>query len=187
LLATSDSRESESQLLPLVSLRDVQGADNDFLFELFSSTRIDELAVVPWSDEQKAAFLRMQFDAQTRYYSDTFPYMDYRIVLVDGHRAGRIMTTPLPGDLHVIDISILPPYRNFGIGTMLLNNLMVQAEREHMVLSLYVEAYNRARALYERLGFVEAGTDKIYSRMEYRPAGSFPGSVKAKQGTEIER
>lgn len=151
-----------------VTLQDKEETDNDFLFELFSSTRENELAVVPWSAEQKEAFLQMQFDAQTRHYSNAFPDMDYKIILVDGKRAGRVITDMLPGDLHVVDIAILPSYRNLGIGTMLLRDLMSQAEMGSVMLSLYVEVYNPARTLYERLGFVEVSTDKIYARMEYR-------------------
>jgi len=152
-----------------VTLRDARGEDGEFLFQLFSSTREEELAAVPWTEEEKEVFLRMQFDAQTRHYSAAFPHMDYKIILVDDNRAGRVLTTRLPGDLHVIDIAISPSCRNLGIGTMLIRKLKSDAERENLVLSLYVEVYNRARILYERLGFVEVSTDNIYTRMEYRP------------------
>ncbi len=168
-----------------MTLRDVQGTDNDFLFELFSSTREDELSVVPWNNEQKDAFLRMQFDAQSRHYSSAFPDMDYKIILIDGNRAGRLLTVMLPGDLHVIDIAILPSYRNLRIGTMLLRDLMSQAEMGNIVLSLYVEIYNRARTLYKRLGFVEVKIENIYTRMEYRPGRTRSNSSNSNQQASV--
>ena len=54
-----------------ITLRPVSPADEKFLCDVYSSTRTEELAQVPWGDEQKAAFLQMQFDAQDRYYRES--------------------------------------------------------------------------------------------------------------------
>ena len=46
-----------------ISFRPIGPQDTAFLRDVYASTRIDELAVVDWSDEQKQDFLTMQFNA----------------------------------------------------------------------------------------------------------------------------
>ena len=47
-----------------VSFRPVADEDDQFLFGVYKSTRLEEMAVVPWNEEQKRAFLLSQFEAQ---------------------------------------------------------------------------------------------------------------------------
>ena len=54
-------------------LRRITVDDLSFLAEVYASTRQEELSVVPWTDEQKAAFLRWQFDNQHQYYQQYIP------------------------------------------------------------------------------------------------------------------
>ena len=42
-------------------LREATPEDESFLFEVYASTRIEELEGTGWNDEQKLAFIRMQF------------------------------------------------------------------------------------------------------------------------------
>ena len=46
-----------------ITLRPVEEADQDFLLSVYASSRADEMARVPWSPEQKQAFVRTQFTA----------------------------------------------------------------------------------------------------------------------------
>src|SRR3712207_8583920 len=59
-------RPPRSTLFPYTTLfrSRVEPSDDEFLLDVYASTRSEELAPVPWTDEQKRAFLRMQFDAQ---------------------------------------------------------------------------------------------------------------------------
>ena len=50
------------------TLRPIHDGDLPFLERLYASTRTEELARVPWSVEQKAAFLHQQFTAQHAHY-----------------------------------------------------------------------------------------------------------------------
>ena len=56
-----------------------------------------------------------------------------------------------------MDIALLPEYRGRGIGTALLEELLVEADATGRRVTIHVERFNPARRLYERLGFVEAG------------------------------
>ena len=76
---------------PAVALRPVDRvADADFLYAVYASTRAEELAVVPWSEAQKEGFLRMQFDAQDRYWREQNPAAAFDVILVGGTPAGRL-------------------------------------------------------------------------------------------------
>ena len=56
-----------------IALRPIGPDDLEFLFRVYASTRAAEMAVVPWDEAQKEAFLRMQFAAQDSYYHANFP------------------------------------------------------------------------------------------------------------------
>ncbi len=47
----------------------ISRSDYSHLFKISISSRADELKFVPWTDEQKNAFLEAQFQAQTDHYS----------------------------------------------------------------------------------------------------------------------
>lgn len=51
-------------------------------------------------------------------------------------------------------IAVLPAYRNRGIGTQLLNQLLADAQDHFPAVSLSVRSENPAVGLYERIGFV---------------------------------
>ena len=44
----------------MLTLRPCTDDDLPFLLEVYASTRADEMAIVPWTDEEKQAFVRMQ-------------------------------------------------------------------------------------------------------------------------------
>jgi hypothetical protein len=46
------------------ALRQVQPDDAPFLFQIYASTRLEELARLGWSADEQAAFLTKQFNAQ---------------------------------------------------------------------------------------------------------------------------
>jgi ribosomal protein S18 acetylase RimI-like enzyme len=127
--------------------------DEPFLREVYAGTRADELALVNWSDEQKAAFLDMQFRAQLTYYHAQMPGAAYDIIREDGVAVGRLYVDRRPDDIHIIDIALLPQHRNRGIGGSLIRQMMKEAAANSQSVSLYVEPFNRARRFYDRLGF----------------------------------
>jgi RimJ/RimL family protein N-acetyltransferase len=100
-----------------ITLRPIRPGDEPFLYEVYASTRQEELKVVPWDDAQKAAFLQMQFDAQHAHYQEHFAGAAFDVVLVDGQPAGRLYVARWPGEIRIIDVAILPTFRNHQIGT----------------------------------------------------------------------
>lgn len=127
------------------------------------------MALVPWDDAQKEAFVRMQFKAQHEHYHTHYADADYQLILSDGRPVGRLYVHRRPDELHIIDIALLPEHRNAGIGSALLKDLLAEAERAGIPVGIYVERFNPAQRLYERLGFSQVGDEGIYYRMEWRP------------------
>jgi ribosomal protein S18 acetylase RimI-like enzyme len=161
-----------------LTLRPVRDLDLEFLFRLYASTREEELAVVPWTPEEKEAFLRQQFGAQHRYWKEHYGGASFDVVLVDGAPAGRLYVDRWAREHRIVDISLLPAHRGGGIGTRLLRRVIDEAEAAGKAVSIHVEMYNPARHLYERLGFEPRGEHGVYVLME-RPAAGKPASSAA--------
>jgi ribosomal protein S18 acetylase RimI-like enzyme len=136
-----------------ISLRPIEPADKGFLFAVYASTRYEELVPLGWSVEQQHAFLTQQFDAQHQYYQANYANSDFQIILVNDQPAGRLYLNRAINEIRIIDIALLPEYRNGGIGAALLNSLLVEAALEGKCVSIHVEKFNSALRLYERLGF----------------------------------
>jgi GNAT superfamily N-acetyltransferase len=151
-----------------VSLRPVSAADNEFLLKVYADTRKDELAQVPWSDEQKSQFLKSQFDFQRQHYEANYPAIEYDVILVDEQPAGRIWISR-GAEIHLLDIALLGEFQNRGVGTVLLRGLIDEAVRVQKPLRHTVFVLNtQAKQFYERLGFVVFGEAGAYLHMEWR-------------------
>ena len=74
----------------------------------------------------------------------------------------------LASDIPELSIAVLPEYRNQGIGTSLLKQLISEAQNEFSALSLSVSADNPAVRLYLRLGFVIAAAQRTSLTMKLR-------------------
>ena len=154
---------------PAVDTRPVAPEDDEFLLDVYASTRAEELAPVPWTNEQKRAFLRMQFDAQRGEYERRFPQADYHVILVGGRPAGRLWVARTPEQIRLLDIALLPEFRNRGVGARLVRQLLAESARaglplRHMVFQLNEDAMR----FYERLGFERREQHGAYWEMEYK-------------------
>lgn len=155
----------------MLSFRRIASEDLPFLYEVYASTREQELAPLPWSDAQKEAFLRMQFEAQRRDYEQRFAEASFDVVVVDDRPVGRLYVDRRPEAIHVIDIALLPGHRNLGIGTSILRGLQREAADAGKRVTIYVEQSNPARRFYDRLGFMQIGDAGIHLLMAW-PGGA---------------
>ena len=152
----------------MISLRPITPEDDSFLASLYASTRTEELAQTNWSEEQKAMFCRMQFNAQTADYQRNYPDASFQIIERSGVAAGRLLVMRSDEAIHVIDIALMPAHRGAGIGTKLLKELQKEARAAGKKLSIYVESFNPARRLYDRLGFQQVEEKEVYLLMEWK-------------------
>ena len=150
------------------SLRPVSADDEEFLLRVYASTRTEGMALVPWNEEQKQTFLRMQFDAQRASYQQQFPEAEYHVILDDGLPAGRLIVERSDKNILLIDIALLPAFRNLGIGSRLIEDLKAEARASERLLWVDVEFFNPAQHLYHRLGFEKIDEIGCYWRLEWR-------------------
>src|SRR5690554_5164287 len=122
-----------------LSLRPASDADLLFLFQVYASTRIDEIAPLGWTDEQVNAFMNQQFWAQHRYYHEQCPNASYDIIFKDDLAIGRLYVDRRDEELQLMDIALIPAFRGQGIGTTLLRTLLNEAAHIGRPVRLYVE------------------------------------------------
>jgi ribosomal protein S18 acetylase RimI-like enzyme len=151
-----------------ISLRPISDADEPLLCALYASTRVDEMAMVDWSDEQKAAFLQMQFRAQHDYYHQHYIGAHFDVIQLDDVPVGRMYVHRMAQEYRLMEITLLPEYRGQGIGSALIRQVMDRARAEGVSVTLHVENYNRAYQLYRRMGFVDIGQNGVYTLLEWR-------------------
>ena len=154
-----------------VSLRAVAPEDEEFLLRVYAGTREDELARVPWSEEQKDAFVRQQSAAQRREYDAHYPAAEYDVILLDGRPAGRVWVGRDDAEIHLLDIALLREAQNCGVGTAILRALIEESRASgkrlrHMVFVMNTDAMR----FYGRLGFVAFEEVGPYLHMEWRGA-----------------
>jgi RimJ/RimL family protein N-acetyltransferase len=150
-----------------ITLRDIGEEDEGFLREVYACTRAQELAQVPWSDEQREAFLRMQFDAQHSHYHAQFPEADYKIILHDSGPIGRLYVHRTSEGIRILDITLLPVHRSQGLGHSVIKELMDEGARLDKPVSIWVEHFNPSRALFDRLGFSQVQDDGYSLLLEW--------------------
>jgi len=82
---------------------------------------------------------------------------------------GRLYVARWQDAIRMVDIALLPPYRNAGIGTAILRDLLAEAAVAHKPVRIHVEQCNPAVRLYERLGFAPIADKGVYLFMEWAP------------------
>lgn len=130
--------------------------DDAFLFELYASTRAEELAAWGWSAAQQEPFLRMQWLAQKRGYEARYPSEGHCVLELEGQPVGRLWVVRGEHELRLVDVTLLPSQRGRGLGTGVLRSLQEEAARAGKPLRLHVTRNNHALRLYTRLGFTSA-------------------------------
>jgi len=144
----------------------------DLLLRVYGSTREEEMAMVlDWTAEQKAGFVRQQFEAQHAWYQDHYEGAQWDVILVDGVPAGRLYVHRRPAEIRLVDITFLPEFRQGGLGTSLLRDLLAEGEAAGKPVTIHVETFNPAMRLYERLGFQPVEERGPYRLMKWTPAG----------------
>jgi len=157
---------------PTLHLRPIATTDEGSLCQIYSSTREEELAQVShWTAAQKNAFLKSQFEVQHSYYQNNYKGAHFWVIQKDEQIIGRLYlhTDYDNNNMRIIDITLLPQWRNAGVGSQLLLDIISFAEGRNKSVSIHVESFNPAKKLYERLGFrMISKTNGVYHLMEWK-------------------
>jgi ribosomal protein S18 acetylase RimI-like enzyme len=166
----------------VVRLRPVLPEDREFLLQVYAATRSEEMKLVDWDDAKKNEFLQMQFSAQDKYYREHYASASFWVVLFEDRPCGRLYIDRWDTELRIIDIALLPDYRNRGIGTALLQQTIEEGSKLALPVTIHVEQFNPALRLYQRLGFLPVRENGIYLLMKQSPGQ--PGCKVDLKGTQ---
>jgi ribosomal protein S18 acetylase RimI-like enzyme len=156
--------ESEQPIL----LRAATSDDQEFLVEIFASTR-DDLRLANLDKSQEQLLIEMQFRARENQYRLAYPNATTSIILEGDKEIGSMIVNRGEHDIHLVDIALLPDWRDRGIGTYVLRTLLDEASAKAQSVCLQVAVTNRAKDFYERLGFSKIKDGGAYISMEWRP------------------
>jgi len=152
-----------------IALRSETDSDVPFLQALYASTRAFELNLATdWSEAQKWAFILSQFAAQRLHYRRYHPDASFEVIERNGMPIGRLYLEVSETRLDVIDIALMPEWRGQRLGTALLRALIETAHTRKLGVGIFVEKYNPALRLYQRLGFAHIADAEVYLEMEWR-------------------
>jgi len=169
---TSNSQPNEElQNSDTISVRPVQPDDAPFLLDLYASTREAELALVPWTAEQREAFVSAQFAAQQDHYQKKYPDAIHEIFLADERPIGHLHVAQLEDEIRIIDFTVKTERRNAGVGSFQLRRILDQAETAGKVVRIYVEDFNPSLRFFERMGFQPVATEGMHLLLEWTANG----------------
>jgi len=158
---------------PGLSYRPIEERDLPFLAELYASTRREEVARTPWSEEQREQFLAWQFEAQHKHYKEHYPDCEFLVIEQEaiGRRVpvGRLYLDRWDAEIRLVDIALLPEHRGRGHGGAIIERILAEGAERGVPVSIHVESENPALRLYERLGFRHVDTNGVYHLMRWAP------------------
>lgn len=144
-----------------IRLRAASRDDLPFLQTLYRALRAPEFVLAPWSQAEREAVIRDQFERQHRHLLGERPRADYWIVERASTGQGEEAMAPIGRyylDRHgsvwrALDMGMLPGKRGFG-GALLTWTKTLAVAAGARGVDLHVAHDNvRAHALYLRLGF----------------------------------
>ncbi len=141
------------------ALRPATAGDYDFVYQVKAVT-LKEYIAQTWGWNEA--------DQQSRF-SASFNPTQWQIVQLDGRDIGVLCLEREEDGFLLANIEILPPHQNRGIGTRIIEDILVSARRDCLPVRLQVLKANPARRLYERLGFVVTGETGTHYLMRCPP------------------
>ena len=136
---------------PRFSLRNGHPDDYDFVAALYRGTMEPLLRALDAWDEA---------EIMPRFKRNTI-FDQVQIIQVDGVDAGWFQITDLSDRLDIAQIHLLEAYRDRGIGGRIIKAVCAEAAGRGLPVTLAVVRGNRARELYERMGFAVEESDPI--------------------------
>lgn len=128
--------------------RRVRSNDFDFCWSLYRD------ALQPLS----AGLFAWDDATQQRHVQDALADEGASILITENSDAGWLHCSETRFVIHLSHLYLVPEKRNHGLGTSFLTWMSERARRKQKDFTLDVMKNNRARMLYERLGFRPAGS-----------------------------
>jgi ribosomal protein S18 acetylase RimI-like enzyme len=142
-------------MVPGLALHGARAGDYSFALGLYLESVQPLLTVLGRWDEQRVL----------ARFCEAFKPEQIKVLRQAGADIGWMQVSDAGEELHLDQLHLVPSARNQKIGTRLIRMLQEQARAAGKPLALNVIRGNRAKALYERLGFAVVGADDEKVRM----------------------
>lgn len=145
--------------MPRYQIRPAEQEDEPFLYACYKQTMREYIEKTwGWNEEfQRASF------------AEHLPWPRFQIITIGPIPAGGAFVSDSSPCIDLEMIIIDPRFQRMGIGAHFIGNLLRRAHKERRLVRLRVLKVNPARALYQRLGFVEVGEDAGTIEMHAAP------------------
>ncbi len=142
-----------------ITLRKATNEDFEFLYDLHRQTLREYVDQTwGWDEEWQAGYFRSRFDIS-----------DKRIVQQDGVDIGCLHIEDRGDQIFLSYIALAPEFQGKGIGTRLIEAVLIQGRAREVPVALKVLKANPAWKLYERLGFTVTATSETHYWMIAHP------------------
>jgi putative acetyltransferase len=142
----------------LLTLRKADPRDSEFAYGTKRAAFREYVEKVEGWDE----------DEQRRLHERRFATQDFRVVTLAGADVGIMVVAIGPECVTVTQLFLLPEYQGQNLGRRCMALVMEEARARGVPVRLRVLKVNpRARAFYERLGFVRTGETETHTLMEW--------------------
>lgn len=149
--------------------RQVVDGDFDLLFEILRST------MQPYYVQ---AFGQWDDALERKYLADSLKEYRYEVIIFAGSIIGCWARREGASGIFLAEMQILPAYQSQGHGRRLLRRLLDEATQGQLCVQLEVLTVNeRARRLYERLGFKVVGSTMTHHKMHWQPELNETGTI----------
>lgn len=138
------------------SLRPATDQDIEFLYNL-EREGMKPYVIATWGDWDEEHF--------SKYHAEKMETAQYEIVVVDGLDAGALHLIDKDTEITIKQIFVAPEFRNKGLGTAVLRDVIRKSEQRRKTLALRVLKVNPAQQLYLKLGFVIVDQDNEFFYM----------------------
>jgi ribosomal protein S18 acetylase RimI-like enzyme len=138
-----------------ISLRPAVASDTEFAERVFFATQ-------RWIIEQLFGWRGDEFER--RKFLDHYHPEITAIVIADRTPAGWLSVSWHTDRAEIESIYLLEEYQRLGIGSKLIEEVVLAAKRQNLSVCLSVAKINPARSLYDRLGFsvIDESEFKVY-------------------------
>src|SRR5437762_12044168 len=110
-----------------IRLRAATPTDEAFLLKLYESSRGDDLRGLGWEEERISEFLKMQYEAQQRFFESEYKRANNQIILREDNLLGRLLVDRREHEIAVFILHFLPSNRIAGLAPFLLALLLEEA------------------------------------------------------------
>lgn len=142
-------------MLDVIDVRPVTDEDRDLLW-LIHCTAMRPAVEATWGWDEPF---------QRRYFEEHWGTTFRQVIRFNGQDVGMLSYESRPDHLFLGNIALLPAFQGRGIGAKVIRDIMSEARRRGVAVRLQVLKANRARRLYERLGFEADGETTTHVQM----------------------